>query len=113
MPERQLLFELDELVKEQVSIFGLKVEDPVDRILETRLVPVNLIYAGHQISFSIICSETPLDLVFNDQTFPLHVLEKFELEVGFSLLDVVLLVKREFEEMQKQKIRSAIRHAWK
>ena len=60
----RLLEEVQYLITTHRSIFGLQLLDPIERIVETNHVRVNLNYAGKYYQFTVVCDEDPYDFIF-------------------------------------------------
>ena len=103
--EGRMLEELEELVGETVSIYGVELLESVEEILKTRIVPIPL-HVGHKsIRFDIIATEEPIDFLFYD-TFPMSMVgSEIEPAENLSLVEAVKMVRDLWVAIQMEKIR--------
>ena len=105
-PKAEFLSQLETLLSRQISIFGLKLLEPLETIVRTRIVPVALNIAGQETSFGVACNEEPYDLFPLENSLSKGRIQRIRMPTTkATLLDVVKVVRDELVRFQTEKIR--------
>ena len=104
--DTDLTLELEHMITQSKSIFGLKVLDTLENVLRTRIVPLRLNLSGRENLITLVCNETPYDIVFHDIK-DFTKIQSLSPPRNLTLPAAVAFVKRSLLSMQAELLRNS------